>query len=454
MTNDFQHTDNSIQQKFENYAPAPPAHVWEGVQAGLAAQPKPAFYLTYGKQIAVAASILLLASLGIWWLLPEADNTVEGIDDTEVSTIGQNQTNQNAGNMVAEDAEADKEDLAAETELTTEDENAILSDSREDAFVSEANNQSNVEVENTDAIIGREAGPTSTNIETAETSSQTPALVGNDLSEEQQIHSLAAMSVALQNQTGQSANYNASDPPVLPAQNSMAKSSKWSQGVYFTPEYMLTNFDSVELLPAYSLNYEPTYHISNHLFIRFGLGLSYNRDRGFANIDYKRNEVVGTYEDVYDITFDSIDGDVIPTYHTKTTDIWDSVRHLQISEVTNKYLYLQTPVLLGYYKKNTKFNWFVYGGPAINVLVSKWIDEPEVNGDVDLITLENKLPERSPYFLQLWVGAGIEYKIGRQTAIAFEPNYRYYFNNVYKEDLYKSSLSSFSLRIGVVFTMK
>ena len=74
------------------------------------------------------------------------------------------------------------------------------------------------------------------------------------------------MSVALQNQTGQSANYNTSDPPVFPAQNSMAKSSKWSQGVYFTPEYMLTNFDSVELLPAYSLNYEPTYHISNHFY--------------------------------------------------------------------------------------------------------------------------------------------------------------------------------------------
>ena len=72
----------------------------------------------------------------------------------------------------------------------------------------------------------------------------------------------------------------------------------------------------------------------------------------------------------------------------------------------------------------------------------------------DSMPAENNLPERSPYFMQLWIGAGIEYKVGKQTAITFEPNYRYYFNNVFEKDPYKSSLSSFSLRIGVVFKMK
>jgi opacity protein-like surface antigen len=68
--------------------------------------------------------------------------------------------------------------------------------------------------------------------------------------------------------------------------------------------------------------------------------------------------------------------------------------------------------------------------------------------------VENRLPERSPYYFQMWFGAGIEYKFARQFALALEPNYRYYFNQVYEDEQYQRGLSSFSLRVGIVYKVK
>ena len=189
--------------------------------------------------------------------------------------------------------------------------------------------------------------------------------------------------------------------------------------------------------------------------MRFGAGLSYARERGFAKLDYVSNEVVGSYEDVYDVTFDTIGGSVVPTFHTKTTEVWDSVRHIQVNEVTNKYLYLQTPLLFGYTNQSKKFNWFIYGGPALSVVVGKWIEKPEDEiGNADIVNLENNLPNRSPFYMQLWLGAGIEYKVGKQLSLALEPNYRYHFSQIYDDPAFNTALSGFALRLGVTFTIK
>jgi len=430
------HMDQLVREKFEHFAPTPPEHVWAGVQKGIAANTKPAFFGMYKTRIAAAAVILLLASLGLWWFLPsetgiESDypaaetGTMQATDDLDSKNI--TPPNQESEVVVAEpDQDIEPKD---ETTVIVADADADYPENRESKPVK------------TEAL----GAPQKSDLAGASAESTATTTVST----------LAALDIALQNETTALVIPQQSDAPVLQATYQKSKNKNWSQGIYFTPEFMLSDFDSVQLLPSYAINYEPTYHFSEHWFIRFGIGTSYQRERGFAKLDYISNDMVGTYEQVYEVTFDSIGGNVVPTYHTKTTDVWDSVRHIQVTEVTNKYVYVQTPLLFGYYKKETKFNWYIYGGPAFNVMVSKWIDEPQEDLDlIEIVNLQNNLPERSPYYMQLWLGAGIEYKIGKQLAIAFEPNYRYYFNHVYKDDKYKTALSSFSLRIGVVFNVK
>ena len=463
MDNQIKNIEQSIRDKFDTFTPVPPSHIWEGVKLGAAVQAKPTFFAAYGKQLAVAASILLIGVIGLWWILPGSsdENTIS--ENTDIELIIQSTVNSTTDNTEAEsDFQDVHQDASESISKTSKNSNTLTQDNlsikktdEADANLSDqvspqiSENTTLKEEKNTISVSNNNSVANSGKIEIKSELSEIPQ---QNLSE---ISSITAISLAVDNEPGIRLSEYTPVATEIVFQNPQKSKSKWTSGIYLTAEFMLNDFDSVQLLPSYSMNYEPTYHFSNHLFLRFGAGMNYARDRGFAQIDYRNYEVVGTYEDVYDITFDSIDGEVVPTYHTKTTDLWDSVQHVQVSEITNKYLYLQTPVLFGYYKKNTRFNWYFYGGPAFNVLVSKQIANPESGLEgVDIVDLENNLPERSPYFMQLWVGAGIEYKVGKKTALSFEPNYRYYFNNVYKNDPYKKALSSFSLRFGVVFTMK
>ena len=449
------HMDQLVREKFEHFTPTPPEHVWTGIQKGIAVNSTPTFFGTYKTRITFAAAILLLAAFGLWWMLP-VENEFEG--DYSAAEVNTTQASDDNTSENITDPEWESEVVVAETgqdieqetktDFTTENNAGIKTEPKSSIVVSEidySNNPASVSSKETissgqiSQINKLAEGPNEESVKTNTTN----------------VSTIAAMDIALQDETNASIINQPPITPNLPDLNPVTKNNKWGHGIYFTSEIMLNDLDSVQLLPSYALNYEPSYHFNEHWFIRFGIGTSYQRERGFARLDYISNDKIGTYEEVYDVTFDSIAGEVVPTYHTKTTDVWDSVRHLQVTEVTNRYVYVQTPLLFGYYKKERKFNWFVYGGPAFNVMVSKWVEEPQENLDlIEIVDLQNNLPERSPYYMQLWLGAGIEYKIGKQLAIALEPNYRYYFNHVYKDDKYKTALSSFSLRFGVVFTVK
>ena len=225
--------------------------------------------------------------------------------------------------------------------------------------------------------------------------------------------------------------------------------SHWENTIFISPEFSLTNLDSITILNSYSLGVEPSRYFNENWFIRFGLNLNFSGDRGFAKIDYVSNDLMGTYNDVYDVTFDTTGGVVTPIYHTKTVEVWDSIRHIAVSEVTNRYLFAQFPVLLGYKNKIGQLNWYAYAGPAIGLQIAKWIDEPKVEfEDIEIIDLKNNLPLRATVNYQLWVGAGIEYKLGANTSIVIEPSYRHAFKSLYSDEKYKFSTSGFALRLG------
>jgi len=188
--------------------------------------------------------------------------------------------------------------------------------------------------------------------------------------------------------------------------------------------------------------------------MRFGAGISYVSDRGFANVDYLSSDYMGSYDSVINVTFEEVGGELYPIYHTKEVEIWDSIRHLTITEVTNNYYYLQFPLMFGYHNSTNKIKWYFYGGPAMNISIHEQIDDPKATIEyIEVIDLENRLPHRADYSLQLWVGAGIDFRIGQKFSLAFEPNYRYYFEPVYKENNYKTALSGLGLRLGLVYKL-
>ncbi len=453
------HIDEIIREKFETFTPSPPDHIWSGIEEGISIEPYN-FFLLNRRTIAISAILLLslLASIMLFGPL---------LIETSPNESGQT-TIVDEKNVVSTE---NNEDIES-SEL-----NIDVSDHKDDI--------SNPEITETKDTPGNEiqiAGIKTTESKESDIESSTissPVEPNNNIDESNSVTEpndyirvnndridiiKMKRSVFVQPEIysnlyePESRNFTQStqDEILMPSTTSKS-SSAWKIGYYIAPELSISDFDSVQILNSYTISAEPSYFFNDHWFVRFGVGLSFVRDRGFAKISYFTNEYMGSYDDVYDITFDTVSGNIIPIYHTKTIEVWDSVRHVSVSEVTNNYVYLQVPALFGYYHKKvgSDIAWYFMGGPAFNLKVGSWIEDPKPEEkDADIIDLQNNLPIRSNNYFQLWLGAGLEYELNKKLSIAFEPGYRYYFKSIYKNPYNSTSSSGFTLRIGLVYLMK
>ncbi len=353
MENKFKNTDDLIRDKFESYAPTPPPHVWPEVEKSI--ESKTPLIPVGTKRIIGAAAILLLAA-SIYFFNPfeiGGDTTDENMifPDTEETTILPVEESKVEESPAEEEVVVKKKpktrnrkpEIAVVDEPPAETDQFEIKEHKSEfgsGFIGSMN------MKHTDfelSTITRFEGPiTRSNFEET------------DDEEDQENEGI-----------------------VIP-ETEKTRYGSWKIALNIWPELTMSNIDSVEVLNSFNLNVEPTYLFSKHWFVRSGIGGSYVRDRGFARMKYVVKEYMGSYEDVYDVTFDTVNGNIIPTYYTKTVEVWDSVPHVVVTSVTNKYIYLHVPLLLGYSSNNesSPFNWYAYAGPVIYFKASSWIDEP------------------------------------------------------------------------------
>ena len=438
MDSNQAHIDQIIKEKLDQFQAPPPAHVWAGVEQGLLNDKTPLFF-AYAKQLAVA-SVLILMALAAWYFIPINENTQ--ISETEIiDEGGQVETE----SIVVADNEEESREIETPADKITDESNEATTDevnakkissgtiveNKPDNSASEQNESNKDRTHQVTYLDNREVS----SIENTEFLGDDAEYVNENL-------------VTFNNRKVVQIEASSTEEEIQGFKN------YWNIGLYFSPEMMFNNIDSVTLMNTYSLNIEPSWYFNKHWFMRFGAGVSYVRDRGFAKVDYLSSDYMGSYDSVVDITFEEIGDEFFPVYHTKEVEIWDSIRHLSISEVTNTYYYLQFPLMFGYHNSTNKIKWYFYGGPAMNISIHQQIQDPKASIEyIEVIDLENRLPHRTDYSLQLWLGAGIDFRIGQKFSLAFEPNYRYYFEPIYQENSYKTALSGLSLRLGLVYKL-
>lgn len=439
MENNKNNTDDLIRQKFESFAPTPPPHVWPEVEKSIESN-KPLIPFS-NKYMAGAAALLLLAAMFFLF--------------NPFGTNGDDISNENIVNQETEYSKPTGEENVDEEIITEEEEVAVATQPRKkrkakkktvveekDSDVKEEFEIKEHKSEFGSGYIGSMDMKHSDFVLSGKTSfdNSTSLLAFND-------------NLKSEEEKEEESNSEEISIPKEPKHHN----GNWKIGLNIWPEITVSNIDSVEVLNSFNINVEPTYFFNKHWFIRSGIGASYVRDRGFARIKYMVNEYMGSYEDVFNVTFDTIGGNVIPTYHTKTVEVWDSVPHVTVASVTNKYIYMHVPLLFGYASdiKNSAFNWYAYAGPVIYFKASSWIDEPQLNQqDADIIELNNNLPERAGSYFQLWLGAGVEYRVNRNIGLTLEPGYNHYLSKLYSESNISSPNSGFSLRFGIIFNLK
>jgi len=453
LNNNNTNIDKVIRDKFELYTPTPPKHIWAGIEKGLSLKPVIPFYknkkiiaISILAMVAIIASIVIINRSSLSSSITAPKQSVLNNNDKSIVSVsdesGTNASNNNVNEYLTNNANAklksanpvnltqesvtDKP-LVINTVITT---NKITSTKPAISNTVTYTQQSNKQISNSNSI----------SIITLKKST----FISPDIQYNNYI-------LDTPTQDNHLPNIN------TPKSAGNRINSHWKIGGFLSAEITMSKIDSVEILNSYTLSIEPTYTINNHWFIRSGVGASYVRDRGFAEINYLTNDYIGSYDDVYDVTFDTISGIVTPTYHTKTVEVWDSVQHITVTNVTNKYMYLQVPLLIGYSfsNKQSNLNWYFMGGPAFSVKVGSLIDNPKPEDkDADIISLYNNLPVRSNSYLQLWIGAGLEYQLNKRLSFAVEPIYRYYFSSIYNDSYTATSSMGLTLRVGLVYKIK
>ncbi len=448
MNKNQQHIDQLIRKKFEDFSPTPPDFIWEGIEAKLDAKTNPKFLLKSNTIVYFVISALIIFLIG--WLL--------------------------LGNkIISHNNKVIKQTFAGHSKQITKPENNYLNTKKNNNKVSTISsipdnddvlnvktidNKSEKEIDkknvfNNKKLSSDKNNNTSTTLEKFKyiSTKDVETIVKYDINKKQPIPSLGVLLL--------SDNYLQPElsPFIIPYrknnnQNStfteLKKPSLWRTGLFISPEFSLSVLDSLRVLHSYTINMDMQYALNTKLFIRFGPGITYASDRGFTKIEFKSWDYLGSYDDVYNVTFDTSSGVPVPTYYTHKVYVYDSIKHYNISETTNKYLYVQLPLLFGCNVKTSgKWNWYLYGGPAINAMVYQETSAPKIDKNSSVIRYETNLAKRNRLIYQFWIGAGFEYALNSKYSFTVEPNYRYYFNPVYQNFYKNQSLSAFALRIGI-----
>jgi len=433
MAEDFNHIDQIIRQKFENFEPEPPVQVWEKIRSGLEKTPPPS---SPGIILPIIVTISLLIFIG--GLLNHFYHGDSNFPVTESATLSiQSAGVISTGSTTTTDLSMQEAFYQASSEVAAPGITSTGPGKEQPSVISvRVPFEQNAKVDRKKKTANKD-GLKKQNTPPA-TGQWKPGLV-------------QALSAGQLSYTD-ALKYELSPRDIrkLSGYSDYAKKSRadWSLGVYFNPEVTYCQDVSIENTVSYNVGILPRVSF-NRFFIQSGINMRFTHDKGNLAVDY--NRYLGTYEHVDYMTFDSIDGIVVPTYHTHTEDVFDTVNHYAISDTKVNYTYLEVPLLFGYRYSFGKFSISGKAGPAASFLVFRNLPGPEDPEENARITdVDYQVPVRYDVNWQLLMGVGFDYQLAEKFNIGLEPTFRMGLKPEYKlSDGIKGNTSSFGIRIGL-----
>jgi hypothetical protein len=224
----------------------------------------------------------------------------------------------------------------------------------------------------------------------------------------------------------------------------------WSLGLYFNPDITFYPSDNLSNGLNYSLQVLPKLCF-NQWYLQSGIGLRTGGDRGDLHINY--NKYLGSYEDVYEVTFDSTANGVIPTYHTQAVDVYDTLPYYSVAESKVSFAYLDMPLLVGREWKLNKVSFYLHAGPAFSVLLGRSSPQPDYpEENIRILNESPQIPAREQFNWQIVAGAGLNYSLDEKISLSLEPTFRYYLTQDYdKHSLNTRHPYSFGVRAGLIY---
>ncbi|MGM0565659.1 MAG: hypothetical protein ACQESX_02770 [Bacteroidota bacterium] len=256
-----------------------------------------------------------------------------------------------------------------------------------------------------------------------------------------------------QNELSSPQTYDESVSQNQPVYPNPSANNNWAFGVYATPERMFSPGTISGNSSAFSADVAVMYSFSSY-FIQSGFSMGTSSDNSNANINFIETEFLGTYQDVYNVTFDTTGNEPKPIYHTQEVEVYDTTEHQTTTAYTNSYRYLSMPLLMGH--KNTLSQNLAYslkGGPVVSFMLNETTNHNFDNQNAQIQNIYNKPAARVTTNWQFVFSAGLHYHLHNDIWLAVEPRVKYYFNPVYNAESGPDSKNPFALGISTGLTV-
>jgi hypothetical protein len=440
MAEDFNHIDQIIRQKFENFEPEPPIQVWENIRSGINKTPPPPSSTGFVMPIIVAVSLLVfIAGLLNHFYFDDSRSTLQITASTELSI--QQAGVVSTGSTTTSDVTLQKEFYQTPSEVPSPD-------------ISSPGAAQEIQADQPPVIPVRDAfGKTNTRDRKQKKAKNNPSVTLNNVPRTGQWKpGLAQTLAAGELSYADALKYDLSPRDVrkLSGFQDYEKHIRpdWSIGVYFNPEVTSCQEESIENSVSYNASILPQLSY-NRFFMQSGINLRFTHDKGNYAVDY--NRFLGTYEHVDYIKFDTTESGVIATYYTHTVDVYDTVNHYSVTVTKANYTYLEIPLLFGYRYSFGRLSIFAKAGPSASFLVIR--DVPDATYPEDkakIINVDYQIPARSTVNWQLMMGAGFDYKLADKFSFSLEPTFRFALKPEYNlPDGARGNTTSFGIRAGL-----
>jgi len=435
MAEDYKHIDQIIRQKFDNFEPEPPVHAWEKIRSEIRPTPPPPHSPGILLPIIVSVSLLIfIAGLFHHLYTGNSDHSLSagsGEITIHSASIGTTGSTTISDNTLQEEFYQTPSAIPQEIKPITAVQPTASPVKVREPFDGQITGEKNKKKKNTAA-----AGQNITS-STNRSGEYRPGLVQ------------ALRSGELTYGDAAKYNLNTRDIRKLSSyrENSRSLSATWSAGFYFNPEACISADETIDNTMSYNIGIMPRMSFG-HFFLQSGINARFTHDRGNMTVDY--NRFLGSYEDIYLITFDTVDNVVVPTYYTETVEVYDTISQYAVSETKANYTYLEIPVLFGYRYSFGKFALFVNAGPAASFMLSKKLPgagSPENNARI--VHVDYMVPSRATINWQLMLGAGFDYQLADRVHFSLEPTMRFALNPEYNIPDINGKTRSFGVRAGI-----
>ncbi|NTV82717.1 MAG: PorT family protein [Bacteroidales bacterium] len=435
MAEEYKHIDQIIRQKFEDFEPEPPIQVWENIKSGISKAPPPPSSPGILMPIIITVSLLIfVAGLFHHFYNETPENTLAA--ESSAITI-QSASLGSTGSTTVTDQSLQESFYQTPSAIPPVKVAEKAPDQKQAEVI-----PVRVPFEQNSATDRKKksgkSSKTSTYDQAARSGQWKPGLVQAIKTGELTYSDAVKYDLSPRDYRKISSYREYAGP----------KLAEWSVGLFFNPEVTTSQDATIDNSITYNISVLPRVSF-NRFFIQSGLNVRLANDKGNYTVDY--NRFLGSYEDVYLVTFDSTENGIIPTYYTQTVDVFDTIDHYSVSETKVNYTYLEIPLLFGYRYDFGKFSLFANAGPSAAFLAGKHVpvaENPEENAKI--INVNYQVPLRSTINWQMMMGAGFDYKLADKLSFSLEPTFRFSLNPEYNMPSGASvKTSAFGVRLGL-----